>query len=707
MSLSTLNPEYLAQEEEIQDAIFQHIDNWENVVFSAGAGAGKTYALIESLKYIVRHHGRSLSAHKQKVICITYTNAATAEIKERLGNSQLIQVSTIHERLWELIKNHQKPLVAIHKGNLARKIAEMEHNISTNEDTKVEPKFRMYRALHKEQRAEFENVISNKLDIYYRLYDAPARKLKEAFADVGDQFPGMLNSVANFRKTVDTVLRLKKYKTCIEKIDSASTGYTEVRYESKFNRDILHWMIISHNTLLEYGQELISQYNILKQIIIDSFPYILIDEFQDTNAAVVTIMQQLSLYSRELEHKFFVGYFGDEMQNIYNDGIGGKLSTIHTGLIPVNKFFNRRSHQEVIDTINKIRNDDIDQKSIYSDCTGGSVKFYAFKKDDDAFIEKADIVLGFAKRYVEAWNISQENKLHCLVLTNKLVATLSNFENVHSIFTESKYYKRYWDRTNTEILSTDLTKLGTIPRLFFEIMDFHKKVSNPRTPLESVLNQSILRKANFDELSSCIKKLQGLSGDSLGTFVRSIFNEYKSSQNTVFSKTIDQMFDSSLKSYDEFYNRVFDELFPNVDTEDESVLEAANQHISRILSLPLDEYGRWYSFVADEQESEIEFHTYHGVKGLEYENVIVIMENDFGRSPKKFSSFFVKIGNDTVPDDGKTTDEFMNTKNLLYVSCSRSIRNLRILYLDDTTEFEEGIESIFGNIYHYANKQEQ
>ncbi len=703
MSLSTLNPEYQAQEKEIQNEIYQHINNWEDLVFSAGAGAGKTYALIESLKFIVKHHGHRLEEHNQKVICITYTNAATAEIKERLGNSQLILVSTIHERLWTLIKNHQKPLVAVHKENLMKKIVEMEYDVSTNNETKVEPKFRVYRALSQEQQAEFENVICNKLDIYYRLYDAPAKKIKEALADVGEQFPSILNNVANFRKTVDTILRLKKYKACIKKIDSASTGYTEVRYESRFNRDILHRMIISHDTLLEYGQKLIAQYDILKQIIIDSFPYILIDEFQDTNASVVTIMQQLSQHSEGIGHKFFVGYFGDEMQNIYDDGIGNSLSTIQAGLIPVNKFFNRRSHEEIIATINKIRNDDTDQKSIYSDCTGGSVKFYSFKNDSDAPVENADLVLDFAKRYVQPWSISKENKLHCLVLTNKLVATLSKFENVHSGFSETKYYKRYWDRTNTEILSTDLTKLGTIPRLFFEILDFHQKASNPRSPLESILSQSILKEANFDVLSSCLKKIQELSGDSLSAYIQSIFNEYSSSPHSIFSKTIDHLFGGSQRSYDEFFKHVLDELFPNVDTEDESALDFANQHISGLLSLTLDEFRRWHRFIADEQDTEIEFHTYHGVKGLEYENVIVIMENNFGKSKNKFSSFFANIGNDTVPEDTDARKEFMNTKSLLYVSCSRAIRNLRILYLDDISDFEKGIKSTFEEIHCYPD----
>ena len=44
---------------------------------------------------------------------------------------------------------------------------------------------------------------------------------------------------------------------------------------------------------------------------------------------------------------------------------------------------------------------------------------------------------------------------------------------------------------------------------------------------------------------------------------------------------------------------------------------------------------------------------------------------------------------------------FNNTKNLLYVSCSRSIKNLRILYLNDVAEFKDGLKSIFGEMFSY------
>lgn len=44
--------------------------------------------------------------------------------------------------------------------------------------------------------------------------------------------------------------------------------------------------------------------------------------------------------------------------------------------------YNRRSYSEIIDVANSVRNDEIVQKSIYSDSGGGSVKFYYGKSEE-------------------------------------------------------------------------------------------------------------------------------------------------------------------------------------------------------------------------------------------------------------------------------------------------------------------------------------
>ncbi len=102
------------KELEVQECIIKHVNDFESFRFNAGAGAGKTYALIKTLKYVTIN---KIVATKspQKVACITYTNVAVNEIKNRLGNSETVHVSTIHERLWEIIKRAQPQLLICHK----------------------------------------------------------------------------------------------------------------------------------------------------------------------------------------------------------------------------------------------------------------------------------------------------------------------------------------------------------------------------------------------------------------------------------------------------------------------------------------------------------------------------------------------------------------------------------------------------------------
>ena len=53
MSLIKISPEAIQEENNIQNSINQLINNNQSLIFNAGAGAGKTYALVESLKYML------------------------------------------------------------------------------------------------------------------------------------------------------------------------------------------------------------------------------------------------------------------------------------------------------------------------------------------------------------------------------------------------------------------------------------------------------------------------------------------------------------------------------------------------------------------------------------------------------------------------------------------------------------------------------
>lgn len=76
----------------------------------AGAGAGKTQALIEALEWLINNRSDELARVRAQVACITYTNVAADEIKDRIGARPVIWVSTIHSFLWHLVSPFQGAL---------------------------------------------------------------------------------------------------------------------------------------------------------------------------------------------------------------------------------------------------------------------------------------------------------------------------------------------------------------------------------------------------------------------------------------------------------------------------------------------------------------------------------------------------------------------------------------------------------------------
>ncbi|WP_280770061.1 UvrD-helicase domain-containing protein [Salipaludibacillus daqingensis] len=680
LKISTLNKQ---KEQKSLKAIFNSIDKSESFIFNAGAGSGKTYALIESLKYVIRNYERILKKHNQKVICITYTNVATREVKERLGNTDLVLVSTIHERVWELIRFYQKELVEIHTEKLREEI------YSLNQKLKFGEEYRKYQQLDTTQKENFKKIMIENKDLFYQNYSVKAAPLKEVFHPLLKEYSDILRNVSHFRKIVSTVYKVENYYKCYKNIKSNEKGYESVEYNSIYNSDLLHNMQISHDTLLDYGLKIIERYDLLKQIIVDKYPLIFIDEYQDTDQTVVSIMSYLEKYAKNIGHKSLIGYFGDTAQNIYDKGVGSKITEIHSDLNYIIKEFNRRSTKEVIEVINKIRNDEIEQRSIYDDCEGGSVKFYEGTQVD---------VREFINKYIEEWDITEKNQLHCLVLTNKTVAQYSGFENIYEAFKETDKYKGLkYNQLNTELLSNDLYKLGEIPKLLFNIIRLYNNLKNINTPVIDILPRSnFFEDMKLEELKELVNTLNQVEGKTLGEYIVSMSAIYNNNNNNnKYKKLVDWTLGFEGITHELFSNYLIERLFNNKSDDD---VEHANNTIEKLLKINIDEYEVWYKFISEKQVEKVIYHTYHGTKGLEFDNVIIIMENAFGLNRNYFNHFFENIANSGDLED-RDKQKFEQTQNLLYVSCSRAIRNLRILYIDDVSNFENGIKGIFGEIH--------
>lgn len=685
MGLSKISDEDLDKEKEILNQLFQYSDEFKSIVFNSGAGSGKTYALVECLKHIIGQNRDALKNHNQKIACITYTNVAANNIKKQIGASDIVDISTIHDRIWNIISNQKSALLNLHIEKLNTEIDELNNQLTNNDD------YKKYRELDKESQEHFFELMYGNNNSYNKAYNFKAVEFKNAMPEeIGLQYAELISNVSKFKGLVDKLLRRKRYSDCLEKIRKGEKGYRVVCYDPMFNRDRLDKMRISHDTLLEYGCTLVKKYPKMKQMVIDSYPYILIDEYQDTANIVVEIMNAIGQYAKEIKHDIFIAYFGDSVQNIYDTGVGTKLKQLHLNLLTVSKLYNRRSYTEIIDVANKIRNDEIEQKSIYSDSKGGSVKLYYGKQDT---VER------FIDLCANKWNVHVENPLHCLFATNQMVAEYSGFPNVYKAFKDAGVYQGIgYKQLNMELLSHDTIRLGKVQSLLYRLVKLYTEVREKKQELRDIFPTDEYRNMSFADLKNLIALLQSLEGDTLDELLIDIFEKYRTSSDRMYKFIVERIFDIDEISYESVLKYFFVSLYYSSNEEAET-----KQIISDVLNLKMEELLCWFHYVNRDEAKKICYHTFHSTKGLEYENVIMILGKDFGQDKGLFELFFKKYGKN-IYQVSSEYEKYEKGRNILYVAVTRAIKNLCILYIDDLEEVKDSIEEIFGSAEAFSDQ---
>lgn len=654
MCEKSISKKNLRIEQKLQDDLNSCFDQYTSFVFNAGAGSGKTYALVQCLEHLIKSKSNDLKMHNQKIICITYTNVATNNIKERIGRNDTVLVSTIHERLWEIIKKQQPELLKIHMEALEKDIEKKKKKLNENQN---------YAVL--EDKNNLDKLIFDYKKELNNIYNLNAKEYKQRLPDCfKDKYPKLIKNALKFKSIVNSVISINYEEECSLNIQNKQVGYNEILYDSKYNTDRLYKMRISHDTLLEYSCKLIMKNPQMCRIIIDNYPYILIDEYQDTSKNVIKIMKTLDDYAKSNKRNFVVGYFGDSVQNIYSDGVGNQLNELHSGLKHICKDFNWRSRSEIITVANRIRNDEIQQIPIDDKYNGGTIKFYhGVDKQERSFI----------KKYQNKWN-----DVHVFSFKNEEIAELSGFKNMYDVF-KKIYSGNKYNLLTTELLSNDLKKLGKVQLTLYHFLHVLIDVRNENNRINSVLNLEKM-KISFVDLKKLVNHLKNINGDSLNDLLQSICLELENSNNHYLMMVFSGIFEiEDPSSMESLINKFKQDLFDH--EVDEIIFED-------FLNIKFNDLYNWYNYINGNNN----YHTFHGTKGLEFENVVVIMKEKNGKSKINFKDYFKSYG---------SSEEPIVARNLLYVVVTRAISNLRILYIDDIDDIRANIEKIFGNVLEY------
>lgn len=223
----------------------------------AGPGAGKTHWLVEHIKNVLFNSTKI--SNVSKISCITYTTVGAEEVKKRLKNNlDKVDVSTIHSFLYSSIV---KPYVYLLKDDSGRRL------VNTDEMNG-----------HEENIATIGKIIKWQKEVkngYIRNHN----KLRECLEDL-DWFHS------------NDSLTLKPRKDFSRKI-----GRYWIRLEDLQFYKQLFWDegIIHHEDVLYFSYKILKEFPILLEHISAKYPYMFLDEFQDTNPIQSEIIKWLGL----------------------------------------------------------------------------------------------------------------------------------------------------------------------------------------------------------------------------------------------------------------------------------------------------------------------------------------------------------------------------------------------------------------------------
>lgn len=660
------------------DQIIEIINNnqdpekeFKNFVLQGGAGSGKTESLKQILEYISNKYP------DKKVVCITLTNIAVDEIKSRINDNKNFFVSTIHSFLHEIIKDYKK--------NIHQVIFEIfkvngiiREQLFEGQDVKE---------YNKDQHENFKKIYKKFSSM---LFTVTGEKTVKVIGKIEyDKYPEKYNEELNEKVNL---LNLEIEKIIKEK-DYKIIKYNDTRYDN-FNE-----LSFGHNKLLEISNMLFGKYDLLGKIINDKFDFIFIDEYQDTNPNIVDIF----LNKIPSNKKTTLGFFGDSMQGIYDDGIGDVEKEIsEKKIFKIPKADNYRCSDKVVDFINEIRNDGLKQQIALKagetlEDRKGRVKLYysvvAKKPHSKSPIEDK---IEYSETLNKLINIvsTEEKASKKLMLTNKSISSELEFNVLYKIF-DDRYteVKEEIEKTLSRIQLIEIYELCNSYRnknynfvlTKLKKCGFHLKTIEDKIKIKNIFdkllssNQSLNEILNFAFQEKLISK-----SDSFRQYIFNKDNFLESLKSNIRFLQLESIYNdgnNTAVKMTKIDETVSDEEFEDFEKNLKKKIFYTDLFSEKLKFKQVENY---YDYINEDINSS--YITMHKTKGSGIENVIVVMDEYFW--PKyNFKTVYNALETDL-------RKKLLNQK-LFYVACSRTIKNLACVRLVSEENEEQQLLDFF------------
>jgi DNA helicase-2/ATP-dependent DNA helicase PcrA len=452
--------------------------------------------------------------------------------------------------------------------------------------------------------------------------------------------------------------------------------------------------ILGHDDVLRCATQFLDQRPLFRSLLAQQFSFVFVDESQDTTEGVVTGLKAVAAQS---QGKFCLGFFGDAMQRIYMTGVGAIGA--EDGWATITKEENFRCPLAILNVANLIRRDDdklvqtrgrtITTAGGEEISVAGTARMFILPADEhrDQNIEK-----------VRSWVADQnddgtwrDGPIKLLVIVHRMAARRLGFDNLYvamnskspSTFKDGFLDATAWPLRPFMTLALPLAA-ATIEGREFDAMTLLRKFS-PKLSKENLPKKGI--PAVLADLRQDAAKLTEMMKPNSEATTRNVLEHMRNTGLITLEPRVLGHLDAGMPPPPEQN----DNQTAQDDDEDASLEMSA---MDAFLACKASEFWCYKEYI-DELSP---FSTQQGIKGAEFDRVIVIADD--GESSHFQFSYEKYFGiKELSPNDKKNLDEgketqVERTRRLFYVCCTRAMNDLVVvLFADDVEAAEQAVRA--------------
>ena len=486
--------------------------------------------------------------------------------------------------------------------------------------------------------------------------DIKARYLQRLQANI-DELQAKIEATKNketktYKANQEKINHLIERKEAKEKID---------KFIYNPNGDNLKANSLNHSDVIEIGTQMLQENRLLQQIITQQYPFMLIDESQDTRSGLVDAFFTIQ---KNFPNDFTLGLIGDIKQRIYMDGKADIKNLIPADWEKPEKVMNYRCSKRIIQLANKISSVlDGSEQQARDVAPEGYVHLFLVNSHDvlDKNAKELDVRAKMsAITGDEQWN----SDVKVLTLEHRMAAVRLDFKDFYELFAHLPKYQM-------SFLQGEMAEMSFFANMVFPLMNMLKEDDGI-----GVLN--LLKKK-----SPLLEAVPDRDYPEMLGKIRKVLDELRSSN-------LDEMKVSEIIEFVQ-RNMLFaipDHLTLALNSKEEEVDKDDKESLAwvRALQLPLRQFKAYDDYVHERTP----YATHQGVKGLEFPRVLVLIDEEAAKgnmfSYEKLFNVIPLSQTDIKNKEMGKENSIDRTSRLFYVTCTRAKESLAILMYTSNTE---------------------